>query len=55
MVPICNKNKQICVNILDLSTLKDFQKFGVLGLKSKEGERESVTRVAQLEVVYLTQ
>jgi hypothetical protein len=49
------------VNISDLSTLKDFQKFGVLGLKSKERERErerereSVTRVAPLEVVYLTQ
>jgi hypothetical protein len=40
MVPICNKKKQICVNISDLSTLKDFQKFGVLGLKSKERERE---------------
>ncbi len=50
---------QICVNILDLSTLKNFQKFGVLGLKSKERERERererVTRAAQLEVVYLTQ
>ncbi len=40
MVLICNKKKQICVNISDLSTLKDFQKFGVLGLKSKERERE---------------
>jgi hypothetical protein len=38
MVLICNKKKQICVKISHLSTLKDFQKFGVLGLKSKERE-----------------